>query len=166
MTTTLSNGLENQENITVIWFDSNNELNDNKENVQVRLYEITNNVIFHTEFESCITDIQINENEKIILIISGLSNSQILSSIQIFDQIECIFIFYWKKDQYEHILFENSSNIIDIYDDFELLYLSIKEQIDFINEEYPQWCFFDQNEYENKDLSKQSNDFLWFQLFP
>ncbi|CAF4410708.1 unnamed protein product, partial [Adineta steineri] len=29
-----------------------------------------------------------------------------------------------------------------------------------------QCCFFDQIQYENKDLSKQSNSFLWHQLFP
>ena len=29
----------------------------------------------------------------------------------------------------------------------------------------PSWCRFDQLEYVTKDLSKQSNDFLWLHLF-
>ena len=34
-----------------------------------------------------------------------------------------------------------------------------------IDQQSHTWSFFDQDEYANKDLSKQSSDFLWIQLF-
>ena len=34
-----------------------------------------------------------------------------------------------------------------------------------IDQQFHTWSFFDQDEYANKDLSAQSSDFLWIQLF-
>jgi len=68
--------------------------------------------------------------------------------------------FVRKKDQYEYLLIDKSK-IIDIYEEFETMCLSIEERINILNEQFfSLWCFFDQNEYANKDLSKQTNDFL------
>ena len=120
--------IENKENLTLIWFDPNNELYDDKQYLEVKLRQINDYFIFHTELESCVSFIQSIIKEKIILIASGSSASQILSHITTLDQVECIFIFCLKKDQYEYLLLEDSK-IIGIYDEFELLCLSIEEHI-------------------------------------
>ena len=112
---------ENTENITLIYFDSNNEFNDDMDNFKIRLHQISDNFIFHTELESCITFIQSIKQEKIFLIISSSSVvSQFLSHISTLQQINSVFIFCSRKDQYEHLSFENSK-IIGIYDKLDLL---------------------------------------------
>ena len=110
--------IENKENLTLIWFDPNNELYDDKQYLEVKLHQINDYFIFHTELESCVTFIQEITKEKIILIASGSSASQILSHVTTLDQVECIFIFCLKKDQYEYLLLEDSK-IIGIYDEFK-----------------------------------------------
>ena len=97
--------MENKENVTLIWFDPNNELYDDKQYLEVQLRQINDYVIFHTELESCVTFIQEITKEKIVLIASGSSASQIVSHITALDQVECVFIFCLKKDQYEFSYF-------------------------------------------------------------
>jgi tetratricopeptide (TPR) repeat protein len=150
---------ENEENIILIWFDPNNELQNDTEHLKIKLH-----VVFHTELESCITFIQSTENKKIFLVISGSYVSQILSDIETLRRINCIFILSSKKDQYEHLLFKYTE-IIGIYDKFDMLCSSIRDQIDFIDKQFYTWNFFDQDKYATRDLSKQPSDFLWFQLF-
>jgi hypothetical protein len=101
------------------------------------------------------------KNKKFFKIISS---SQFSSQIINYHQIEAIFIFGFNNDQYKHALDENTK-IIGFYDNFDLLCSSIEEQIKLMNKQLYRWTLFDQNEYANKDLSKQSNDFLLFQLF-
>ena len=115
--------------------------------------------------ELCITFIQSIEQDKIFLIISSSSVSQLLSHIITLHQIDNVFISDSRNDQYEHLPLVYSK-IIGIYDKLDLLCLSIKERIDLVGKQiHPSWCCFDQLEYATKDLSKQSNDFLWLHLF-
>jgi len=75
-----------------------------------------------------------------------------------------IFIFSFNDDPYKHILDENTK-IIGFYDNFKSFCSSIEQEIKSIKKEFYRWTLFDEDEYETKDLSKQSNEFLWFQLF-
>jgi len=151
--------IPNEKNIILICFDPNNEFNT--ENFKIRLHQINNSVVFHTELDSCITFIKSIEQEKIFLIISNSSVSQ----LTIFHHIDSIFLFCSNKNnQHERLSFEESK-LIGIYDKLDFLYASIKEQIDLADNPIHQWCFFDHIEFANKDLSKQSSDFLWIQLF-
>jgi hypothetical protein len=152
------NKTENEENIILISFHPNNETKDLKK----RLDEINNNVVFHTELELCIHFIQSIQKQKIFLITSSF---QILSHLTNLHQIDNIFIFCLSNEQYKHSLLDNSK-IIGIYDNLDLLCSSLQEQIKLVNKQFYLWAFFDQDEYANKDSSKQSSEFLWFQLFP
>jgi tetratricopeptide (TPR) repeat protein len=156
--------IDNESNIILICFDSNNEFNNDTEDFKIRLHQINRPVVFHTELESCINFIKSIEQEKIFLIISGSSASQIVPHITLFDQIDSIFILSPKNNHHEHLPLEDSK-IVGIYDKLDLLFISINEQIDFIEKRLHRWCFFDQVEYATKDLSKQANGFLWLQLF-
>ena len=151
---------EEEENVNLICLYSNNEINDFKN----QLCQINNSVIFHTEMESCIIFIKSNKKDKILLIISDSYVSEMLSYIEIFQQIDFIFIYYSNKDQYKYFFHENL-NIVGIYHELHLLLPSIEEQMTLINKQYSKWTFFDQENYLTKDLSKQTKDFLWFQLF-
>ncbi|CAF3813819.1 unnamed protein product [Adineta steineri] len=149
--------MENEKNIILICFDPNNEFNDFK----IQLQQINDSVIFHDKLESFINFIKSIEDKIIFLIISPSSTSPFNN----FNQIKSIFLFDVSNNSNECLSFEDSK-IIGIYNQFDLLCTTIKEQIDLIEKKNCRWCFFDQIQYENKDLSKQSNSFLWHQLFP
>ena len=155
---------ENKESITLIWFDPNIGSREDTEHTKQRLRHINDYVIFHTDLDQCITFIQSIDKEKIFLITSGKKASELLPRINSLRQIDSIFIFCMKKVRYEHLLDEHSK-IIGIYVNLDELCKSIGEQIDLVDKQLQTFAFFDQNQKSTKDLSKQSAEFLWFQLF-
>ncbi|CAF0837435.1 unnamed protein product [Rotaria sordida] len=159
-----TNDNENKEGITLIWFDPNIRPREDTEQTKQQLRLINNFVIFSTDLEQCIQLIESIDKEKIFLITSGSKATQILPRISSCHQIDSIFIFSTKKNRYEYLLNEYSK-IIAIYSNLHDLYESIKEQIDFVNEQIEKFCFFDQHQRLIQDLSKESAEFLWFQLF-
>jgi hypothetical protein len=94
---------ENKENINIICFDPDNETED----VRIRLRQINNHIVFHTKLESCITFFESTEKEKIFLVTSDSSVSQMLPHIDIFHQVDCIFIFRLKRDDYKYLYHED-----------------------------------------------------------
>ncbi|CAF1384583.1 unnamed protein product [Rotaria sordida] len=155
---------ENKESITLIWFDPNiGSLEDTKQTKQ-QLRLINDYIMFFTDLEQCIAFIQSIDKEKIFLITSGTKASQILPRIYSFHQIDSIFIFCMNKYRYEYLLNEYSK-IIGIYINLNDLCKSIKEQIDLVSKQIQTFSFFDQHQKSTKDLSKESAEFLWFQLF-
>ncbi|CAF1439523.1 unnamed protein product [Adineta steineri] len=150
--------IEDEETIIIICFDPNNEFNDQIEDLK---QQINDSVIFYSELELCIHFIKSIEDKTIFLIISPSSISQLNN----FNQIKNIFLFDASNNSNEYLSFDDSK-LIGIYDKFDLLLSAIKKKINLIQKKMCQCCFFDQIQYENKDLSKQANSFLWHQLFP
>ncbi|CAF4020942.1 unnamed protein product [Adineta steineri] len=150
--------IEDEETIIIICFGPNNEFNDHIEDLK---QQINDSVIFYSELELCINFIKSIEDTTIFLIISPSSISQFNN----FNQIKNIFLFDESNNSNEYLSFDDLK-LIGIYDKFDLLLSAIKKQINLIEKKMSRCCFFDQIQYENKDLSKQSNSFLWHQLFP
>ncbi|CAF5102148.1 unnamed protein product, partial [Rotaria sp. Silwood1] len=121
------------------------EYNNHTEQTKKQLYQIVDYVLFYTELESCISFIQTIHNEKIIFISSIYSTSQILSHIVTLPQLDSIFIFNWEKVNNEHLVLDNSK-LIGIYDELDLLCLSIEEQVNFLDRHLQTFSFFDQDE--------------------
>ncbi|CAF4814250.1 unnamed protein product [Rotaria sp. Silwood1] len=155
---------ENKESITLIWFDSNIGSNEDTEKTKQTLRLINDYVIFSTDLEQCITFIESINKEKIFLITSGSKASDILPRVSSLRQIDSIFIFSLRKNRYEYLL-NDFKKIIGIYIDLDDLCKSLKEQIDLVNRQIQTFSFFDQHQKSTKDLSKESAEFLWFQLF-
>lgn len=101
---------ENNGKLTIICIDPNNEIEDFNQ----QLNAIHNRVIFHTKIDSCLIFIQSIENEKIFFVTSDINVAQILSQIDIFRHVDCIFIFYLKKNECKSFFHEHL-NIIGIY---------------------------------------------------
>jgi hypothetical protein len=148
--------INSEEELILICLFSNNDI----EQLKIRLCE----AVFHTELKSCVTFIESIREEKIFVVISPSFTSEILFLLPHLEQIECIFIYCSKTDDYEYSLIEHPK-IINICDNLDLLCSSIKEQIDFINQQHHRWTFFDRDYFKTKDLSKQSSDFIWIHLF-
>jgi tetratricopeptide (TPR) repeat protein len=155
---------ENKEATTLLWFDPNIGSREETEQTKKQLRLINDYVIFHTDLELCIAFIQSTSNEKIFLITSGSKASQLLPRISTFRQIDSIFVFCMKIDKYQHLTNEYSG-IIGIYNDLDALCTSIREQVDLVDKQIQAFSFFDQHQKSVKDLSKESAEFLWFQLF-
>ncbi|CAF4179741.1 unnamed protein product [Adineta steineri] len=149
-----------EEQMNFICLYPDNEIED----LKTHLYKINNSFSFYTNIQSCITFIELIKNEKILLVTSGFYIPQILSHVDIFHEVNFIYIYYSNKDQYKY-MFHEDLNIFGIYDKISLLVFSIQEQIISINKQFYQWAFFNEENYLKRDLSKQSNDFLWIHLF-
>ncbi|CAF1191584.1 unnamed protein product [Rotaria sp. Silwood1] len=161
LTTTIH---ENKEDITLIWFDPNIELRRDSEKTQQQLRLINDYVIFSSDFDQCLTFIQSISEEKIFLITLETETPQILSYTFAFRKIDSIFIFNIEKDRDDYLL-KKYPKIIGIYMNLDDLCKSLKEQIDLVNRQIQTFSFFDQHQKSTKDLSKESAEFLWFQLF-
>jgi len=155
---------ENKESTTLIWFDPNIGSQEDTKETKERLRRINDYVKFYTDVNQCITSIQSGNREKIFLITSGSKASDILPSVVSLRQVDCIFIFCWKKERYEHLI-NRYSKIIGIYIHVDELCKSIQEQIDLVDKQLQTFSFFDRSQKSTKDLSKESAEFLWFQLF-
>ncbi|CAF2242730.1 unnamed protein product [Rotaria magnacalcarata] len=153
------NDKKNKESITIIWFDPRIGSDDDIEAAKERIRSMNDFVIFTTDLDECVKYIKLVETEKIFLIAS-----EILAQTSSLPQIDSIFIFSRKTDQYEQLL-SKCSKITGVYAQFDDLRQSIKEQVNFANRQIPAFSFFDQREKSTKDLSKESSEFLWFQLF-
>ncbi|CAF4956822.1 unnamed protein product [Rotaria sp. Silwood1] len=163
LTDTIDNE-ENKESTTLLWFDPNIGSRQDTELTKQKLRLINDYIIFHTDLDQCVTFIQSIDKEKIFLITSGSKASQLLPRIVSLGQVDSIFIFCMKKEKYEHLTNEYSK-IIGIYITLDELCKSIEEQIDLFDKQLQTFSYFDQHQNSTKDLSKQSAEFLWFQLF-
>ncbi|CAM4763682.1 unnamed protein product [Rotaria magnacalcarata] len=154
---------DNKEFITFVWFDSKIDFYDDVEKIQKRLREINDDVVVHTEIETCIHYIKSIEQAKIILISSISDAPKILSDIENLSHIESIFVFDIEKVHHEQTFLKHSK-LMGIYDELDTLCLEIQEQVNFIHSQMVRFSFFDHNVGLTQDLSKQTTDLLWFQL--
>ena len=155
---------KNNESITLLWFDPKIDSSLNTEIIMKQLRDINRHVVSHNDLEVCTTYIQSVQNGKIFLIISGACASQFLPRIANFGQIDCIFIFCYKEDRYKHLK-ATYQKIVDICTHLNLLCASIRQQIFLVQKHLETFSFFDQNQHITKNLSKESAEFLWYQLF-
>ena len=94
---------ENKENVTLIWLDPKIGSNGDTNEAKKQLHKINNYVLFHTELESCLKSIQSFQDDKIFVIISGKSASEVLPRITCHRQVDSIFIFCMNIDRHKHL---------------------------------------------------------------
>mgnify|MGYP001068459397 CR=1 FL=1 len=155
---------ENKENITLIWFEPKIGKYADTKRTQDKLRQINDYIIFYEDLQLCITYIQSAKDEKIFLITSGKQASEILPKVSHLQQVDSIFIFCMKIKRYEQLT-NKYTKIIGIFNDLDQLCESIREQIHLVDQQIQTLNFFNQHEHSTKDLSKQSGQFIWFQLF-
>ncbi|CAF2612950.1 unnamed protein product [Rotaria sp. Silwood2] len=159
------NQKQNLESTILIWYDSNiDKTNDTKETMK-ELREINNFIVFHIDLKACIDYIESITNEKILLVTSGRGAFEILISVHALKQIDSIFIFCLKPEKYQYLL-PTYTKLIGIYTKRHELLNSIKENIILVEKYLETFNFYNQHEQKStRDLSKESAEFLWFQMF-
>jgi tetratricopeptide (TPR) repeat protein len=159
----LADNDENNETTTILWFDSNISSYEYTEQINDRLQQINADIGVYTEVELCLNFVQSNDKQKIFLVISGSSTTQLLPHIVKFSQVDTIVIFCTEKTKYEHLTIVYSK-IIGIYTDFDLLCTFIREEINFNDKQLITFSFFNKHQTSTKYMSKESAEFLWFQI--
>ena len=155
---------ENKETITLIWFDPNITECEDIRKTQEKLRKINDYVIFYTDLHLCVSYIQSSEKEKIFLVTSGEHASHILPQTAKLRQIDSIFMFCTEVERYKQLADEYPKKIA-IYNTVSELCESIQEQTALVDNQLQTLSSFDQYQQSTKDLTKQSEEFLWFQLF-
>ncbi|CAM4951759.1 unnamed protein product [Rotaria socialis] len=155
----------NLESITLIWYDPNiDETNGTKQTMN-ELREINNSVVFHTDLDACIGYIKNVTAEKIFLVTSGKFAERILEKNHELSQVDSIFIFCSKPDRYEKLI-QKYSKLIGIYVQRQDLLNSLRENIILVEKHLETFSFYSQHKQKStRDLSKESAEFLWFQMF-
>ena len=154
----------NKESTTLLWVDPKIGPSEDTEKTKQNLRSINDFVVFHTDLDQCITFIQSTEKEKIFLITSGSKASQLLPLVAHLRQVDSIFIFCLKQDRYQHLI-DEYPKVIGIYVRLDDLCSSIRHEIELVDQQLQTFSVFDQHQKSTKDLSQQSGEFLWLQLF-
>ncbi|CAF3483877.1 unnamed protein product [Rotaria sp. Silwood1] len=156
---------QNLEGITLIWFDSSIGSNEDTKQTQKELREINNFIVFPTEEQAAVNYIKSITKEKIFLVTSGHCASSILSLVEHMQQVDSVFIFCLKVEKYKHLT-NKFTKIVGIYCNRCDLMHSIRESIGRAERQHQVFTVYKQHgEKATRDLSKESADFLWFQLF-
>ncbi|CAF3210629.1 unnamed protein product, partial [Rotaria sp. Silwood2] len=117
------------------------ESNNQTEQTKKQLRQVNDYVVCQVQLESCINFIQSIDNEKIFFVSSIFDTLKVLSHLENLPQIDSIFIFNWEQIDYEHLILDNSK-LIGVYNELNLLCLSIQEQIDFLDQNLQTFRFF------------------------
>ncbi|CAF4604676.1 unnamed protein product [Rotaria socialis] len=155
----------NFEGITLIWYDPRLNTTEDTKQTAKELREINNYVIFHSDQLECIDFIKSIKDEKIFLVTSGKAASTLLPEIIELKQVDSIFIFCWKIEKYQDLL-QRYESLVGIYTDRSILINAIKENVDLLQKQLNAFSFYNGHEEKAiRDLSQESAEFIWFQLF-
>ncbi|CAF4994802.1 unnamed protein product [Rotaria sp. Silwood1] len=78
--------------------------------------------------------------------------------------MDSIFIFPGNRDNC-HRLVDDFYKIVNVFDNLDELKVSIKDNIKHLNKQIELFSFYNCHQQSLRDISTQSADFLWFQLF-
>ncbi|CAF1304860.1 unnamed protein product [Adineta steineri] len=154
---------ENTADVALIWFDPTMNASDENEKIKDLLL-INNFVRVYIDLDLCITYIKSEKEKKIFLIISGNDAFKLLPSITEPTQLDLIFIFPENQNEFNRLC-EDYIKVAGIFDNYNELIKSIKDDMEYVNTQMEIISFYDQHQHGTRDLSDQSTDFLWFQLF-
>jgi len=157
--------LSNKENIIVIWLDANLDRDrDKTAEIEDLLKQKNDYVRLCTDQETCIRCINLVKDEKIVLLISGSCSDDVLSKVHNVQQLDSVFIFCMKSERYI-ALTSKYNKIVGIYTGQNELIEELSKTIFALTKQITAFNLFHQNnERSMRDLTKESAEYLWFQL--
>ncbi|CAF1125144.1 unnamed protein product [Adineta steineri] len=143
--------------ITIIWFDENidEDLNDQLQNIHDHIFITTDRSTF-------LDYIQTMVNEAIV-VLSGAISQTIIPIIHDNKQINSIYIFCIQDSKYKYLC-DIYSKIDSIHTEYNLLFESLEKNIELIMKQQISLNLFDQSGQSTQDLTRESSEFLWYQL--
>ncbi|CAF2118532.1 unnamed protein product [Rotaria magnacalcarata] len=155
----------NFEGITLIWYDPRINTTEDTKLTAKDLREINDCVLLYSNQVDCVNYMRSVENEKIFLITSGKVAASIIHEIEGLKQVDSIFIFCLKVKKYQDLLHKHEF-IVGTYCECSALIDAIKQSVELLHRQLTAFSFYNEHkEKATRDISKESAEFLWFQLF-
>jgi hypothetical protein len=156
--------------VTVIWYDKNINLHDLGEvkRIEDLLQQINNYVLIFSDRPTCLDYINKAKTENIFLILSGQSIADIIDDVHSQKQIDSLFAFCMKRENYEHYFNpdRNYSKLIGIYTKHDPLLKAVQDNIKLLRKQIDAASIFDQDERGMRSLKHAGlHDYNIFRVF-
>jgi hypothetical protein len=152
-----------KEDFLLICLDAN--INDSSNSLPVLslVQNLSLSLHLFTEFEPAMKFLSTIQYEQIILIVSGVWASQALSRTCKMRQVQDVLVFCCHPQDLREDLNKYSA-LVGIFTCQAELIASLEKTIAFIHKQVLTFSIFDQMQRPTKDLSRESNAFLWHQV--
>ena len=156
--------VENLEDVTVIWVDSNIDDSPDNLHTQSLLDDLSNCVLLYTDPELCMDYIQAITKERLFVIVSGILLQSVLPGLHSISAVTAIFIFCLDRISDRTVL-GKYTKIIGIFTDQVSLLQSIRKTVNFVVKQTLAFTLLDlQTQKTARDVSKDLGSFTWFQV--
>lgn len=152
--------IENKENVTLIWFDSNKHDNNEAASLLETLHTLNDYVLIYNNIYECISYITTVTNERIFLVTFGVWASSLLPSIIDLKQLEVVFILCVQHEEYLYLM-KIFPKISGIFIDRQELNASIRKSLYLINKQVETFSFYDQKQKVSINVSERAAHFFW-----
>lgn len=132
------------------------------------LRQINDCVFVFSNRQTCLEFINGTETENIFLILSGQSIADIIDNVQSQKQVDSLYAFCMKRENYEHYLnsHHNYSKLIGIYTEHESLLKAVQDNIKLLRKQLDAASIFDQDERGMRSLKHAGlHDYNIFHVF-
>ena len=151
---------ENKEIVTLIWFDSATDQNQDTTNTMKTLRTINDYVLIYNNVEECLQYINSVTREKIFFVIPEAWTPVLLPLIIHLKQIELIFIFCTSREQHLNLM-KKYPKISGVFTDRKELETNVRKNLHLINNQVETFSFYDQKQNVSMTLSERAAEFLW-----
>jgi hypothetical protein len=155
---------------TVIWYDKNINLHHSGEvkRIEDLLQQINDYVLIFSDRQTCLDYINEAKSENIFLILSGQSTAGIIDNVHGQKQIDSLYVFCMKRENYEHYLNSDHkySKLTGIYTEHEPLLKAVQDNIKLLRKQIDAARIFDQDERGMRSLKHAGlHDYNIFRVF-
>ena len=146
------------DDIVLLWYGSSN---------MEMIKDFENKIVFINSPQKAFVDYihKIGLKQKVFLILSVSCCKDILPLVHNLRQIDSIFLYsILYQERFVQDILNEYSKIIDVYLDLDKLSNSLITNIDLTQKQAYTFSFYNQHQKATRDLTKESAQFLWFQL--
>ncbi|CAF1470880.1 unnamed protein product, partial [Didymodactylos carnosus] len=149
--------LNQDQNVFLIWFDNNIDIK-----IQNELKHLHVHFLICSTFDELMNTIdKIENNNKIILIVSGQYSRYTLHSLHSNDKIDSFYIFCMYRDLYEDLIY---SKLIGIYTEYALLHEAVEKRLHSLVNHFSIFKIYEQTNKSLRDLEQESVNYLQYHL--
>jgi hypothetical protein len=149
--------------IQLIMLDEQINNSRTSRSIQMMLQELNSTAMFFTDLSSALHFIESIRNQQIILIVSEILSRETLSLTRSIRAVQAVFIFC-KNSSVDETLLNEYPTFEGIFTRKSELRARIRKTISLVEKQIVAFSMFDQTQKSTRDLSKESNIFLWYQV--
>lgn len=147
----------------LVWLDENTHDPSELLPITSRLRQRTPIIHPFTELESAMTFLKSIQYEQVLLVVSSIFADETLSQVRNLRIVQDVFIFDCNSSDQKINPDQCNAEVVVLNSRAELL-AAVKERIVVFQKQVFNFSICDQMQRSTKDLSKESNAFLWYQV--